>query len=400
MNATIFLYSLISLNDLFSPLPGECPVLVDHKYYNLCPLVGKPPINMTINSMNVTFNLGQEQLWSCNASQLVWGTLTDPQGDCFDFTQANANYATAPSDDESDGIQVILTSNPVNGQVMNFVMNLYCDEEGEGDTGLQLQVDGITINGTNTYITTHTSSYYGCAVASSNQVMDFLLANKYVFAPILMGIGILNCFFGLKYSNIVINITLVEAVVFVISLLIEETIEFSGPQLVLTIVITALIAADFILTYRVKKFTKIGFIILGTAFGAVNGVIFYDTMFSPILRSNAGDAIFYIMVSICSVAAAVIAAWVQQDGFITFTAFIGSYLIIRPLSTLLGGYPSEIAVASGLEDFNKITYVYLIFMLLIAYLGSRFQTKRYKELLKSKKPKDEMITFSEYMHFL
>ena len=203
--------------------------------------------------------------------------------------------------------------------------------------------------------------------------------------------------YGLRHFNAVIYLTLIGATLAIIGLILEESTTFSGSQLMVLIVLGSLFIADIILTYCLRKTKTMGFMVVGTAFGAVNGVLIYDTMLSPILRSYAGDAIFYIVVSICSLSAAIIAAWIQKDGFIIFTAFIGSFLIVRPISVIIGGFPSEIAVSSGSQQFVTTTYYYLVAILIIASLGIRYQKKYYNYILRAEKVKDERISFSEYM---
>jgi len=386
-----------SLSFISCTEPVKCSLtLVDHKYYDLCHI---HTTNFTVNSTNFSLSFGAPQLQSCNESDttLVWGTARNKEGQCFDFTKIETD-PVVDALPHIDGIQIVAASEKFENKYIDFKLAIYCDKDKSAQGGaLSLQLRGYLEDNELMKVSLHSSSFYGCAITPSNKVIDFLMDNKNFFAPILVVLGIIYCFLGLRHFNTIIYLTLFGATLSFAGLILEETASFSRSQLIILVVLGFLFIADISLTYCFKKTQTMGYIIVGTAFGAVNGVLVYDTMLSPILRGYAGNTIFYIVVSICSLTAAGIAAWIQKDGFIIFTAFIGSFLIVRPISTILGGFPSEIAVSSGLEVFDTTTYWYLVAVLVIAALGIKYQKKYYRYILRDSKVKDEMITFSEYM---
>jgi len=386
---TAILQNLTSAKDIDCGL-----ILVNHKFYDLCH-IGSPSI--VVEDIKITFNFSSPTISNCNKTKHISGIANDELNNCYDFVNIENKPVPARDDVIIDGVQVSSTATlEETNQTIEFLTNIYCDKTSQG-SHFTIKNRTVTRNENKITVTVSSDSSYGCTVTPSNKVIDFLIDNKAFFAPILVLIGIIYCFLGLRHFNAVISLTLIGTTFAIIGLILEESTTFSGSQLMVLIVLGSLFIADIILTYLLKKTKTMGFMVVGTAFGAVNGVLIYDTMLSPILRSYAGDAIFYIVVSVCSLSAAVIAAWIQKDGFIIFTAFIGSFLIVRPISVIIGGFPSEIAVSSGSQQFVTTTYYYLVAILIIASLGIRYQKKYYNYILRAEKVKDERISFSEYM---
>ena len=369
------------------------PTVIKDKFYQLCCLDNMTQLEISNVEYNITFDLGSANVSSCNHGSHDWATIREINTtNCYDVAgESDVIYSLQYPTSPNGGLNITYLAEDI-----RFTVLLACvlkpDDEKE------IKLDTTHTDKDITYITAKGASQYGCAVANSNKVLDFLLEYNYIFAPFLIGIGVLFCFFGLRHFNTVIYTTLIGATVISVGLILEEITSFSWSQLSILVVLVFLILTDLVCTW-LKKLPSLGFIIVGSAFGAVNGLIIYNSMLSSILRDREGDTIFYIILSICSLAAAALGAWVQKDGFIIFTAFIGSYMIIRPISALFKNFPSEIAVANGLQDFNTAAYGYLILVLIVASLGAKYQTKYYRDLCKQEKKNDEMIPFVEYMQF-
>lgn len=56
-------------------------------------------------------------------------------------------------------------------------------------------------------------------------------------------------------------------------------------------------------------------------------------------------------------------------------SFIGSYLCVRAVSFYTGGFPDELAVVEGLEEYENTDYIYLGAIIVVAILGIMFQLK-------------------------
>ena len=76
-------------------------------------------------------------------------------------------------------------------------------------------------------------------------------------------------------------------------------------------------------------------------------------------------------------------------------SFIGSYLCLRAVSFYLGGFPDELAVVEGLEEYENTDYIYLGVIIFVAILGIMFQFKYRKGYDKEEVKVVEKIEMTE-----
>lgn len=64
-------------------------------------------------------------------------------------------------------------------------------------------------------------------------------------------------------------------------------------------------------------------------------------------------------------------------------------MTVRSISFFIGGFPNELSVIEGFEQYDNTDYVYLGVMIAIAVMGMVFQFSRRRDALKAKKAKAE-----------
>ena len=77
----------------------------------------------------------------------------------------------------------------------------------------------------------------------------------------------------------------------------------------------------------------------------------------------------------------------KQYVVIVATSFIGSYLTVRSISILLGGFPNEFEINSRMKNrsvmnFGYLFYIYMISIILLFILGVAYQFKRKSDQLR------------------
>lgn len=84
--------------------------------------------------------------------------------------------------------------------------------------------------------------------------------------------------------------------------------------------------------------------------------------------------IFTAMIGVC------LAYYFSENIVILSTSFIGSYLFIRGISMIFGGYPSEMElyneISTGTAEFSTSFIGYLVAMAVFFVLGAYYQTHK------------------------
>ena len=124
------------------------------------------------------------------------------------------------------------------------------------------------------------------------------------------------------------------------------------------------------------KCVKIGLFLLGGWPGAVCGLLLYNLF----LHYIAGNVLLWIVVAILFILGGLLALWLEDHAIIIATAILGSYLLVRGCSLVIGGYPNEFTVYSEVKAGNTSSFswqfiLYLIFMAAFAVLSIIWQER-------------------------
>jgi len=118
----------------------------------------------------------------------------------------------------------------------------------------------------------------------------------------------------------------------------------------MAIVITGFVLAvvlGLVAGWLLWSFIIIGFMILGGIAGFFLGALAYNLIFVTWWPSTWAYAGIVFGIALFG---AMCARWFEEDMVILSTALIGSYITIRGISLLAGGYPDEVTAFTELEQ--------------------------------------------------
>jgi len=303
----------------------------------------------------------------------VFAVVDPPVGNCEVI--ANTSIAT--------NFELSNPTNPENGFIMAFpsfgnselVLNLECNE---AFTSTKNTTFTYTYNATsNVYIITG-QSYYGCAYVTLSEFLNFLSTYKGLFIAIGVIFGVFCTFWGLKMFNITIFVVVAIAGTFICGSLFYEFVSYQASGGTLWVVFLICLIIGCILGYLAVTLEKLGFFALGVALGVIGGMFLYQGVLAPFL-SGHGSAVFYVFCGLLGLVGGLISLWLYKDVIIFSTAAVGSYMSVRAVSVIFGGFPAEEEVASGAASFTAVAYVYLVCIGVMFVAGLIVQFKHKKE---------------------
>ena len=220
-----------------------------------------------------------------------------------------------------------------------------------------------------------------CSLWSLNAFFTFIEQYNWLFAIILMCIGLPFCFMGRKFFSCIVFVVGIMVTVAVVMILFYSTFLDSNTEywvfwLVLTLSILGGAAVGFVLF----QCQKLGAAVIAGWGGFLGGLIINTTF----MFAASSEAIFWIINVSCALVAAGLAFCCYFPVIISVTSFAGSYMFIRGISLFAGGYPNEFTLINELENgvipnMEYWFYLYLGFMVAFTILGMVVQCKHLKK---------------------
>jgi hypothetical protein len=257
-----------------------------------------------------------------------------------------------------------------------FTVSMICTDDETTVVGPLAAVGTET-----TQFTTTMTGPDACSLWSLNAFFTFIQDYKWLFAIILMCIGLPFIFMGRKFFSCIVFVVGIMVTVSVVMILFYSTFLDSNTEywvfwLVLTLSILGGCAVGFVLF----KCQKLGAAVIAGWGGFLGGLIINTTF----MFAAGSEAIFWIINASCALAAAAMAFCFYFPVIITVTSFSGSYMFIRGISLFAGGYPNEFTLINELENgvipnMDMWFYLYLGFIVAFTILGMVVQCKHLKK---------------------
>jgi len=111
-------------------------------------------------------------------------------------------------------------------------------------------------------------------------------------------------------------------------------------------------------------------------------MIFWSLILHQIFNSNKIALIIFLVIGILSVALA--SYYYRRQVILIATSYVGSYLSIKGLGILIGGFPNEFTLYQQIKNGNLSTwtatvYIYLIVILALGTFAMIYQEKNRKQ---------------------
>jgi hypothetical protein len=351
-------------------------------------------------NFDLTATLGNAHAVSCSSegkpggNGKVWSTLvSNYDNSCYNISADAPTLAFIDESKENSGLRISFPKNAHEEQQTypkRLVIDLVCNKSMSMNDTAIFTLDSIDeIEG---IIKISGESYYGCPYFTLNQFFNFLQANQYPFIAVCVVLGIFFTFFGLQVFNVTVFLITTIAGTFVSGILFFEFVKFGTQSWILWVIFGTCLTIGAVLGYLAVKYEKLGFFALGSYLGVIGGLLLYNTILIHVMHDGQ-NGLFYVIIAACGIIGGGIAIWLWKDVIIIATSIIGSYMTVRALSVLIGGFPNEIAVVNGAEELNLNAYLYLLGIALKAFLGMYFQ---FKQKRKREEEEDEKESMQAY----
>jgi len=305
----------------------------------------------------------------------LYAAVTNLVGECVPLaTSFASNFSYINASSPTSGF--IMSYPPITNTSYALNVTFNCSES---DTEVSESIFAYGGSDDDVYLV-HANSYYGCAYLDLGQFIAFMAQYEILFVVLFVLFGIFLVGFGLKMFNI--TIFLVTAVVgtFASGSLFYSFTSYSTSGGILWVVFFVSVLIGCVLGYLAVKFEKVGFFGLGAALGGVAGLVLFNGVILPFLSATENfQWLLYVVIAILGVCGGLLALQIWKDVIIIATSVIGSYMMVRAVSVVLGGFPAETAVAAGTVKFSGVAYAYLAVMAIVA-IGGIIHQERQKKL--------------------
>ncbi len=250
-----------------------------------------------------------------------------------------------------------------------------CDESATTVTTGPLSWTGIT------YATYQTSST-ACPIFTFNALIQFIQDFKYIFGPIFIVIGLFLAILGRKLFSAAIFIvgalivTGFILMIFYSTFLADNTATWLS-WLVVSLAIVVGVVCGFLLT----KVEKIGGALLAGWGGFVLGVVLNET----VLYLATSEVLFWCINVGLAVVFALLGFFFFNPAVILATSFIGSFMTMRGIGIMAGGFPNEYVLinqikSGAIDNIDPVFYAYLAGIVVQTIVCFIIQWKMFKAL--------------------
>lgn len=179
-------------------------------------------------------------------------------------------------------------------------------------------------------------------------------------------LGAFYVIFGLKMFKVTIFLfAMVTVVAFFLLISFAFIISNGAAKWIGWIILGVGVLVGALAGYCLLKCVRIGIFLLGAWPGAVCGLLLYNLF----LHYIAGSVLLWIVVGALFVTGGIIALCLEDHAIIIGTSVLGSYLIVRGLSLVIGGYPNEFTVYDEIDRGIKSSFSWQFILYLLAMAG-------------------------------
>ena len=276
------------------------------------------------------------------------------------------------------------------------VFKIYCDDTIPDDEfEKHLNFSDFDEKGCTHYITGR--SIYGCALNDWYLLRRLMNEYNYVFATLLILIGLFLALFGERCETPTLIIVAAALLCYFVTVIILSFI----PSLIKTeknlwILLGVSAAAGGIIGIFLKKKLVIFGVIVGACGGYTSAEFVYQ--FIAQFISINPQVLYWVVVGVCILIGGFLGYWAVKAAIIIGTSIIGGYIAMRGLTLIFKNY-MELAefvdlVKNGeFEELKNIksywTYAYLGFWIVLTLAGCYYQCWGYKKREKNNSNKVE-----------
>lgn len=244
------------------------------------------------------------------------------------------------------------------------------------------------------------TSTYGCPTLQLSKLWEVISDNKYILIVLMIGVGVLLCFFGLKiYNPTLFIIGYITGFALVVVIMGEFVIRYDSDSVMAYACLVIAMLVGVLVGYVTVSVPKAGFFALGTWLGVVIALLLYNAVLYKI-STNHDEIVLWVTVALCAGSMGVMSCFYYRYCVIICTSFIGSYCLIRPLGWILGDFPNELEIAQEIKygtltSVPALYYLYFALIIIIGLVGLKFQYSMYLERRKAEEENDLQLYLAD-----
>lgn len=298
-------------------------------------------------------------------------------------------YSDTTGENETIGVQIALNEGQKckSGkpqQHYHLTWRVFCNDELKRGV-IQIKSHDLTIDKCDFVI--EAESLHGCQMANYYVLSSFIQNFKIIFFVAFILIGSFLNFLGAKIVKCTLVITSFFVTVGGIFFLLFSVIGLKSLSMtVMWILLILTLLISFLVAYLFLKFIKVFYAVLGGIMGYAIGSIVYSFIFRHI-TSNP-ELFYWLSIIICVILGVLFAVFAHKHLTIVATSILGSYIFIRGISLLAGGFPSEAEMIDLIsrKEFDQLSdlltplvYLYFAGLAILIVCGIVVQYKFYSE---------------------
>ena len=272
------------------------------------------------------------------------------------------------------------------------IFKIYCDDKvADNQFESQLNFSEFDENGCTHYITGR--SIYGCALNDWYLLRRLMKEYNYIFAPVLILIGLFLALFGERFETPTLIIVTAALLCYLATVIILNFI----PSLIKTernlwILLAVSAAVGGVIGIFLKKKIVIFGVLVG-AFGGYTAAEFVYQFIAGFVNNISPSIVYYVVMGICVLVGGFLGYWAVRGAIIVSTSIIGGYCAMRGLTLIFSKYVdfSEFVDLVKNREFEQLKniksywiYAYLGFWVVVAFVGCYYQCYGYKKRGKNK----------------
>lgn len=304
-------------------------------------------------------------------------------------------WLTIDDDSGEKGVKIRLAEGSKCGEDRNHltIFKIYCDDKIADDQfESNLNFSEFNENGCTHYITGR--SIYGCALNDWYLLRRLMKEYKYIFAPVLILIGLFLALFGERCETPTLILVTGALLCYLVTVIILNFI----PSLIKTeknlwILLSVTAAAGGIIGIFLKKKIIIFGVLVG-AFGGYTSAEFVYQFVAGFVNNTSPSIVYYVVMGVCVLIGGFLGYWAVRWAIIICTSIIGGYCVMRGISLIGGNYVDfsefyDLVKNGEFEQLKNIKnywiYAYLGAWIVVALAGCYYQCYGYKKRNKNKK---------------
>ena len=295
-------------------------------------------------------------------------------------------------DDGTKGVKIRLAEGEKCSEKLKHltILRIYCDEN---ESEIKLNYSEFNIDKCTHYI--DGKSIYGCALNDWYLLRRLMKEYNYVFATLLIIVGLFLAAFGKRFEIPTIIIISGCFVCYFVSVIILSFIpSIIGTERNLWIMLGVTFLVGAFVGFFIRKQVTVFAVLLGACSGYSIAEFVYQFI-AGFITTNP-TVLYWVVVSICVVLGGIFGYIAVQVVVILGTAIIGGYIVMRGFTLIFDNYMelaefADLAKSGEIEQLKEIkngwVYAYLGLWLVISIGGIYYQCIGYKKE-KSKEAKE------------